>query len=425
MKEEFPVLADSRKGEMKKNNVLLYMMLAAIAAGIFCGWVFGREMEAVDWIGEIFLSLLKMLVIPLIVSSMIVGVSGLGDVRKVGKTGAVTLAYFTATTAISVSIGLIMVNLLKPGAGVEMVSDGIPAKVSEKAAMGITDVLQSFVSDNLVRSMAQLDILPIIVFSLVFGGVLTTLGDKGKPVIAFFDGVNEAIMKVVHLVMVFAPLGVFALIASKLGAAGGGDLFLAELMKLGKYTLTVALGLLTHAVVVLPLILVLVARRNPLIYLKNASEAVTTAFSTASSSATLPVTIECAEERNHISRKSALFVLPLGATVNMDGTALYESVAALFIAQMVGIDLGFGEQMIVFLTATLAAVGAAGIPEAGLVTMVIVLQAVGLPLEGIGMLLSIDWFLDRLRTATNVWGDSVGAAVVDALGKNMAGKGKN
>lgn len=423
MKEEFPVLADSGKGEMKKNNVLLYMMLAAIAAGIFCGWVFGREMEAVDWIGEIFLSLLKMLVIPLIVSSMIVGVSGLGDVRKVGKTGAVTLAYFTATTAISVSIGLIMVNLLKPGAGVEMVSDGIPAKVSEKAAMGITDILQSFVSDNLVRSMAQLDILPIIVFSLVFGGVLTTLGDKGKPVIAFFDGVNEAIMKVVHLVMIAAPLGVFALIASKLGAAGGGDLFLAELMKLGKYTLTVALGLLTHAVVVLPLILVLVARRNPLIYLKNASEAVTTAFSTASSSATLPVTIECAEERNHISRKSALFVLPLGATVNMDGTALYESVAALFIAQMVGIDLGFGEQMIVFLTATLAAVGAAGIPEAGLVTMVIVLQAVGLPLEGIGMLLSIDWFLDRLRTATNVWGDSVGAAVVDALGKKHGGEG--
>jgi solute carrier family 1 (neuronal/epithelial high affinity glutamate transporter), member 1 len=411
---------------MKNNNFLLYLMLTGIASGVVCGWVFGQEMQAVAWIGEIFLKLLKMLVIPLIVSSMIVGISGLGDVRKVGMTGAITLAYFMGTTAISVSLGLIVVNLIKPGEGLKMVSDGLPANVAEKEAVGITDILQSFVSDNLVHSMAEMEILPIIIFSLVFGGVLTTLGDKGKPVIAFFDGVNEAIMKVVHLIMYVAPVGVFALIASKLGAAGGGDLFLAELMKLGKYALTVALGLLIHAAVVLPLILYVVTRKNPLVYFINASEAVTTAFSTASSSATLPVTIECAEERNKVSRKASLFVLPLGATVNMDGTALYESVAALFIAQMVGIELGFGEQVIVFLTATLAAVGAAGIPEAGLVTMVMVLHAVGLPLEGIGMLLSIDWFLDRLRTATNVWGDSIGAAVVDTLEKKyVEGGNKN
>ena len=411
---------------MKNNNFLLYLMLCGIAAGVVCGWVFGREMQAVAWIGEIFLKLLKMLVIPLIISSMIVGISGLGDIRKVGMTGTITLIYFMTTTAISVSVGLLMVNLIKPGAGLKMVSEGLPEKISEKEAVGITDILQSFVSDNLVHSMAQMEILPIIIFSLVFGGVLTTLGDKGKPVIVFFDGVNEAIMKVVHLVMYVAPVGVFALIASKLGAAGGGELFLAELKKLGKYALTVVLGLLLHAVVVLPLILFFVTRRNPLVYLKNASEAVTTAFSTASSSATLPVTIECAEERNRVSRKASLFVLPLGATVNMDGTALYESVAALFIAQMVGIQLGFGDQMIVFLTATLAAVGAAGIPEAGLVTMVMVLHAVGLPLEGIGMLLSIDWFLDRLRTATNVWGDSIGAAVVDTLEvKYVEGGNKN
>ncbi|MCH8312799.1 MAG: dicarboxylate/amino acid:cation symporter, partial [Nitrospinae bacterium] len=275
--------------------------------------------------------------------------------------------------------------------------------------------LKSFVSDNLVRSMANLEILPIIIFSLVFGGVLTTLGDKGKPVIAFFDGVNAAIMKVVHLVMYVAPLGVFALIASKMGAAGGGELFVAEIMKLGKYALTVVLALMIHAAVVLPLILYFVTGRNPLRYLINASQAVVTAFSTASSSATLPVTIECAELRNKVSRKASLFVLPLGATVNMDGTALYEAVAALFIAQLFGIELGFGQQVIIFLTATLAAIGAAGIPQAGLVTMVMVLTAVGLPLEGIGMLLSIDWLLDRFRTATNVWGDSVGAAVVDTL----------
>jgi Na+/H+-dicarboxylate symporter len=409
---------------MKKGNLLLYLMLGGIASGIVSGWVYGKEMESVAWMGEIFLSLLKMLVIPLIVSSMIVGIAGLGDVRKVGKTGAITLIYFMTTTAISVGLGLMMVNLINPGVGVEMVAQELPQRVIEKEAVGITDILKSFVSDNLVRSMANLDILPIILFSLIFGGVLTTLGDKGKPVIAFFDGVNEAIMKMVHLVMFVAPIGVFALVASKLGAAGGGDLFLAEIMKLGKYALTVVLALMIHAVVVLPLILYFVTGRNPLRYLLNASEAVTTAFSTASSSATLPVTIECAELRNKVSRKASLFVLPLGATVNMDGTALYEAVAALFIAQLFGIELGFGQQMIIFLTATLAAVGAAGIPEAGLVTMVMVLHAVGLPLEGIGMLLSIDWLLDRFRTATNVWGDSVGAAVVDTLEKKYVEGGK-
>ena len=215
--------------------------------------------------------------------------------------------------------------------------------------------------------------------------------------------------------MYVAPLGVFALIASKLGAAGGGDLFLAELLKIGKFAATVILGLLFHAAVTLPLVLFFFTKRNPLVYLKNMSEAITTALSTASSSATLPVTVECVEKQNRVSRRTTLFVIPLGATVNMNGTALYESVAAIFIAQVVGIQLGFWEQVLVFLTATLAAIGAAGIPEAGLVTMVIVLKAVGLPLEGIGMLLSIDWFLDRLRTSINVWGDSIGAAVVDTL----------
>jgi Na+/H+-dicarboxylate symporter len=258
----------------------------------------------------------------------------------------------------------------------------------------------------------------------VFGGVLTTLGEPGKRAIDFFDTVNTAVMKIVHLLMYFAPIGVFALIASKLGAAGGGDLFLAELAKIGKYVGTVLSALLVHGLLVLPVILYITTRRNPVTYFKNVVAALTTAFSTASSSATLPVTIECAEENNRISRKSSLFVLPLAATVNMNGTALYESVAAMFIAQMMGIQLGFGEQMIIFVTATLAGIGAAGIPEAGLVTMVMVLQSVGLPLEGIGMLLSIDWFLDRCRTTINVWGDSIGAAVVDTLEENWVEKGE-
>tara|TARA_B110000014_G_C20101674_1_gene578407 strand:+ start:188 stop:1420 length:1233 start_codon:yes stop_codon:yes gene_type:complete len=406
-----------------KNNRLLYLMITGILLGIFCGWVFGKSMESVGWLGEMFLDSLKMLVVPLIISSMIVGISGLGDIRKVGKTGLITLTFFMATTGIAVGIGLVMVNVLEPGAAVEMTENKIPEHVADKKAIGITDILKSFVSPNLIHSMANMEILPLILFSLVFGAVLTTLGEPGKQAIAFFDTVNTAIMKIVHLIMYFAPIGVFALIASKLGAAGGGDLFLTELAKIGKYAWTVILALLIHGVLVLPVILYFVTGRNPLVYFKNLTPALTTSFSTASSSATLPVTIECAEENNKVSRKASLFVLPLGATVNMNGTALYEAVAVMFIAQMMGIEMGFAEQMIVLITATLAGIGAAGIPEAGLVTMVMVLQAVGLPLEGIGMLLSIDWFLDRCRTTLNVWGDSVGAAVVDTLEEKWVEKG--
>ena len=406
-----------------KHNGLLYLMITGILLGVFCGWFYGETMLSVGWLGDMFLDALKMLVVPLIISSMIVGISGLGDIRQVGKTGLITLTYFMATTGIAVAIGLVLVNIMKPGVAVEMTVDKIPENVAGKEAIGITDILQSFVSPNLIQSMANMEILPLIIFSLVFGGVLTTLGEPGKQAIAFFDTVNNAIMKIVHLLMYFAPVGVFALIASKLGSAGGGDLFLAELAKIGKYAWTVILALLVHGIVVLPTILFITTGRNPFIYFKNLTAALTTAFSTASSSATLPVTIECAEENNQVSRKASLFVLPLGATVNMNGTALYEAVAVMFIAQMMGIEMGFAEQIIVLITATLAGIGAAGIPEAGLVTMVMVLQAVGLPLEGIGMLLSIDWFLDRCRTTLNVWGDSVGAAVVDALEEKWVKKG--
>jgi Na+/H+-dicarboxylate symporter len=406
-----------------KQNGLLYLMIAGIVLGIFSGWMFGNTMLAVEWIGEMFLDALKMLVVPLIISSMIVGIAGLGDIRKVGKTGLITLVYFLITTCIAVGIGLVMVNIIEPGVAVEMTVEQVPEKVVGKESVAITDILKSFVSPNLVQSMANMEILPLIMFSLVFGGVLTTLGEPGKRAIDFFDTVNAAIMKIVHLLMYFAPIGVFALIASKLGAAGGGDLFLAELAKIGKYVTTVISALLIHGLVVLPAILYMITRRNPIIYFKNVVGALTTAFSTASSSATLPITIDCAEKNNQISRKSCLFVLPLAATVNMNGTALYESVAAMFIAQMLGIQLGLGDQMIIFLTATLAGIGAAGIPEAGLVTMVMVLQSVGLPLEGIGMLLSIDWFLDRCRTTINVWGDSIGAGVLDNLEEKWVERG--
>ena len=399
---------------MNSSNRLLYFIITGAGFGLLAGWFFGESMNSVAWLGTLFLNALKMLVVPLVVSSLIVGVAGLGDVTKMGKTGAITILYYMATTAVSVALGLVFVNLLQPGVGVVMQGEA-PEAAHAKKDTSFIDVILSVVSPNLIQSMANMEILPLIVFSLAFGGVLTTLGDRGMRVIAFFETVNEAVMKMVHLVLYLAPLGIFGLVASKLGAAGGGDAFFNELLKIGKFAVTVLLALGVHAFVVLPLILYKVTRRNPWMYMKNAVEALATAFSTASSSATLPVTMECAEEKNRVSKRMAQFVLPIGATVNMDGTALYEAVAAMFIAQMVGVALDPIQQMVIFLTATLAAVGAAGIPEAGLVTMVMVLQSVGLPLEGIGMLLAIDWFLDRCRTTVNVWGDSVGAAVVDHL----------
>jgi Na+/H+-dicarboxylate symporter len=255
-------------------------------------------------------------------------------------------------------------------------------------------------------------LLPLIVFGILFSAALTTLGARGARVIEFFDGVNEAIMKLVTWLMYFAPVGIFGLIAARLGAAGGGDAVANEIAAVGWHVVTVLSGLAIHFVVLLA-ILFLVAGRG-WGYLVNMLRALMTAFGTASSSATLPLTMECARE-NGVDERSVRFVLPLGSTVNLDGTALYEAAAVMFIAQAYGVELGFGAQAVVFVTATLAAIGAAGIPEAGLVTMVIVLNAVGLPLEGIGLLLTVDWFLDRFRTSINVWGDAVGAAVIDRL----------
>ncbi len=406
----------------RASNVILVGILIGIVAGGLCGWFFGERMVTVKWLGDLFLNALKTMIVPLIVASMIAGISNLGDVRKIGNTGLRTLIYFMSTTAISVVVGIILVNIVRPGGGINIAGIEAPKEVLSKE-LSLTSVILGMVPENIFDAAIKTEVLPLIVFSLFFGGVLTTLGDRGKPVLSFFETVNEAVMKMVHIIMYFAPVGVFALIAYRLGKAGGGPLFWGELAKLLKYALTVIAGLLIHGVVVLPALLWLVGRRRPGRYAFNMGNALTTAFSTASSSATLPLTMECVKEKNGVSNRSASFVLPIGATINMDGTALYEAVAAIFIAQAYGVPLAFPQQVIIFLTATLAAIGAAGIPEAGLVTMVVVLKSVGLPLEGIGMLLSIDWFLDRCRTTVNVWGDSVGAAIIDRL-DNATGRAK-
>lgn len=387
---------------------LLAAIVIAVIAGGLMGWVYGPAMLAVEWLGKLFLNGLKMLILPLIVAAVVSGVASLGDIRKLGRIGAITVGYFLATTGLAVMIGLIVVNLIKPGVG--MVLGAAAADTfAAKGEVGVSDILLSLVSPNLVDSAARTDLLPLILFSILLSAALTTIGKVGEPVIAFFNGLNEAMMKLVTWFMYFAPMGIFALIASRLGRAGGGDAFFAELQAVGLHVVTVLTGLGIHTALLI-VILMVVARRG-FGFIREMLRALLTAFGTASSSATLPLTMECATEAG-LDQRAVRFVIPLGSTVNMNGTALYEACAALFIAQAYGIDLSLGAQVIIFLTATLAAIGAAGIPEAGLVTMVIVLKAVGLPLEGIGLLLAVDWFLDRFRTTVNVWGDAVGAAVL-------------
>ena len=415
---------------MKLHWKILIGMLLGVLAGLLLndsftiGGPIGRALDSMSFIrrfaifvfspilgpiGQIFIKLLRMLIVPLILASMVCGVARVGDMRRLGGLGGRTFVFYLLTTWASVLVGLIVVNLIKPGSGAPLITGGeIP-----EAAMsptGFWDFVVRMIPANPIEAMANMDIIPLIFFALFLGAILTTIGEKAKPLIDFFDSLNHAMMKLAEVVIKLTPYGVFALLA-KVVAETGPSIF----ANLGKYMFTVLLGLAIHALVTLPLILKYFARVSPRKFAPRVSPALTTAFSTSSSSATLPLTIECVEERAGLSRKVSSFVLPIGATINMDGTALYESVAAVFIAQVYGIDLSVTQQIIVFLTATLAAVGAAGIPSAGLVTMAIVLNAVGLPLEGIGMILAVDRLLDMCRTSINVWGDTIGCAVVSRL----------
>ena len=398
---------------MKKNqNFLIFALLAGMVFGCLFGCLFVNQASSVAFLGTLFLNSLKMIIVPLVISSMILGITKLGDIRKIGPTGLKTLLYYLVTTCLAVLLGIILVNIVQPGMGIDISSISQDGSQPIDASFSIVDLILSIVPPNLFKAMLEMKILPLIFFSLLFGAVLTMIGEKGEIVISFFEGINEAVMRIVHIIMWFAPIGIFGLVAGKFAEAGGGHAFAGEMAKLGKYSITVILGLVIHSVIILPVILFLFTGKNPKKYFFNMLSALTTAFSTGSSAATLPVTMECLEEKNGVSPLASNFVAPLGATINMDGTSLYEAVAAIFIAQLYGIDLSLYEQALIFITATLAGIGAAAIPQAGLVTMVMVLQAVNLPLEGISMILAIDWFLDRCRTTVNVWGDSIGAAVI-------------
>jgi Na+/H+-dicarboxylate symporter len=399
------------------------MVLGAVA-GVTVGAQFGDRWAEPNWeplvlsvrlLGVVFLSMLKALVVPLIVTSVVLSVARMGDLRRLGHLAGLTATFFVGTTILSVSTGLVVVNWIRPGVGgAQTAAASADSFAGERSpAQAVYEVVTGMFPNNLVGAAVDGNILGLIVFSLAAGAMLTTLGARSRIVIDMLDVANDVLLRLVTLVVWLAPLGIFGLVADRLGRAGGGASVWNEVAGLGWYAGTVLLGLGIHAFVSLPLVLLLVARRNPLRYLAGMGDALITAFGTASSAATLGVTLECVTKRNGVSERAAEFVVPLGTTVNMDGTALYEAVAVLFIAQTMGIELPVSRQLVVLVTATLAAIGAAAIPEAGLVTMVLVLTAVGLPAEGVGLILSIDWILDRFRTAVNVWGDSVGAAVVD------------
>jgi Na+/H+-dicarboxylate symporter len=389
----------------------------------------------------VFMGLLRMLIIPLIATSVVVAMTSIGDVRELGRIGLATVTYYFATMLIAVTLGLILVTTIQPGKAIgeqqrmegersyerTVAQTDVAETIEKSAAGGLLGAAQSLVSQlipsNPVAAAAGGQPLPVIFFSLLFGGAVASLGQRGGTVVRFFDGAFEAMMHLTHLVLWLAPVGVFALLAWTVARIGLGTFTQA----IGLFMVTVIAGLAIHGGVVLPLTLLVFGRANPLSYANAMRQALMTAFGTDSSSATLPVTIECAETYGRVSKKAAGFVLPLGSTINMDGTALYEAVAVVFLAQAYNLPLGPAELILIAVTATLAAVGAAGIPSAGLVTMVIVLDAVNhsvleaapdltpIPIAAVGLVLGVDRILDMCRTTVNVWGDAVGAKIVTRL----------
>jgi Na+/H+-dicarboxylate symporter len=348
-----------------------------------------------------------MIIVPLIVSSIISGVTSISSAESFGRLSLKTVLYYIATSTLAIVTGLILVNFVEPGVGARLGLTQVPVEL-EANVERIEDTLLGIIPTNPLEAMARGDMLPTIFFSLIFGFFITRAPSPYREKLTdLFQGFFEVMMRLTHFIILFTPIGVFALI-SKVIAQTGLEVF----KPLASYMMVVISGLFIHAVVTLPLLLTLLGRINPANHFKAMSAALMTAFSTASSSATLPLTMDAMENNAGASNKVTSFVLPLGATINMDGTALYECVAAMFIAQYYGHDLSFIQQFIVIITALLASIGAAGIPMAGLVMITIVLKAVGLPLEGVGLILAVDRILDMMRTSVNVWSDSCGTVII-------------
>ncbi|MBV1875620.1 MAG: dicarboxylate/amino acid:cation symporter [Cycloclasticus sp.] len=393
-------------------------IIAGIATGETAGVGSFLFYDVYVFLGTLFLNALKMLIVPLILSSIICGIGNMGNLGGLGRLGGKTITYYLSTSMVAILIGLILVNIVEPGiidgepvrdrVGLTEDISEVTSKIEGKGAGDITGIFLRMVPTNIVAAAANGQMLGLIFFGLLFGYFMTQIVEQRKTVLlTFWNAVLDVMMKMTDWVMKFAPIGVFGLVG-KVVASTGLDAFLP----LAYFFFTVLFALAIHMFGVMPLVLKYLGRVKPLRHYKAMTPALLTSFSTSSSSATLPITLECVEKNAGVSNRTSSFVLPLGATINMDGTALYECVAAMFIAQAYGLALGFSEQFLIVVTALVTSIGVAGIPAASLVAISIILVTIGLPLEGIGLILAVDRVLDMCRTSVNVFSDSCGAVII-------------
>ncbi|MFH1728915.1 MAG: dicarboxylate/amino acid:cation symporter [Pseudomonadota bacterium] len=404
-------------GKLKLHWQVVIAMAIGIIAGLILQHIYNGEPEGsafalISSLGTIFIRLLKMVIVPLIFTSIVSGVSGISEGKKLGRVGIKTLIYYVTTSFFAVMIGLLLTNFIKPGVGVsfENAKNFDPSNLNTPGSP--LEIIIRMIPLNPFEAAATGDMLGIIFFAIFLGFVINKLNPEHRDFLRkLFQAFFEAMMKITSVVILLLPIGVFGLITKAVATSGFG-VFTA----VGKYMLTIASGLTIHVFITIPIIFYLITRINPLKHFKAVSEAMITAFSTSSSNATLPVTIRCVEEKAKVSNEITSFVIPMGATVNMDGTALYECAGVIFIAQVLGIDLSLTQQFVIVLTALLASIGAAGIPSAGLVMIFIVTQAVGFNDTDvamiIGTMLAVDRPLDMFRTVVNVTSDSFGAAII-------------
>ncbi|WP_343101805.1 dicarboxylate/amino acid:cation symporter [Romboutsia sp. MSSM.1001216sp_RTP31141st1_G3_RTP31141_220114] len=355
--------------------------------------------------GNGFTSAIKMMVVPLVFVSLICGIASMGDVKKLGRIGGKTMLFYLGTTAIAIIVSLILGNVLKPGSGISM-----GAVEMESVAIGesksITDIILNIIPSNPIQALASGEMLQVIFFAVLIGISISVVGKKAEPIKVLFESANEVCMKMVNIIMLFAPYGVFALVANTFATVGTD-----AMIGLMKYVLVVLLGLLVHVVVVYGGLFKLFTRQKIKPFLKKFTQVAVVTFSTASSNASVPVSLEIMEELG-VGKSTRSFTIPMGATINMDGTAIMQGIAALFIAQIYGIDLGMNDMITIVLTATLASIGTAGVPGVGMIMLSMVLQSVGLPLEGIGLIMGVERIIDMFRTTVNVMGDNVCTLVV-------------
>ncbi len=392
---------------------LHYQILLTLVAGGLFGYYFPETTQYTNWIGEIFLRALNMIIVPLILLSITTGLASVGSSGNLGRLGLKTLAYYIVSTLAAIITGYLLVIWFKPGVGSEL-GLKVPVEDISIASDSFGQTLIKIVPDNLFEAMMEGQMLSIIFFAVLFGFFITRVNVKSQLLLTeVLNAALDVIMKITLFIIKFTPLGIFSITARVIAQQISMGNEIGEIIsRLGLYFLTVLTGLLFHGLVTLPLSVKILGRANPIKHFRNMATPLLTAFSTSSSNATLPLTMEAVENRDGVSNKIASFTLPLGATINMNGTALYECVAVMFIAQAYGIELTFGQQLIVIFTALLAAIGSAGIPMAGLVMMAVVLKAVGLPLEGIGLVLAVDRILDMFRTTINVYGDTCAAVII-------------